>query len=116
MTTHPTSERSTELLERERDLAALAASLTAVREERRGRLVLVGGEAGIGKTALLRRYCDEHRSSTRILWGACDALFTPRPLGPLIDVAESTGGELEALVQGEREAVRGRDRAGARTR
>ena len=61
--------------------------------------MLVGGEAGIGKTALLRRYCDEHRSSTRILWGACDALFTPRPLGPLIDVAQSTGGELEALVQ-----------------
>ena len=99
MTTHSTSERSTELLERERDLTALAASLIAVREERRGQLVLVGGEAGIGKTALLRRYCDEHRSSTRILWGACDALFTPRPLGPLIDVAQSTGGELEALVQ-----------------
>ena len=60
--------------------------------------MLVGGEAGIGKTALLRRFCDEHRSSTRILWGACDALFTPRPLGPLIDVAQSTGGELEALI------------------
>ena len=94
-----TSSGSTEFLERERELAALTASLADVREERRGRLVLVGGEAGIGKTALLRRFREENHSSTRILWGACDALFTPRPLGPLIDVAESTGGELEALVQ-----------------
>ena len=99
MTTLTTSKHATELLEREHDLAALAALLTDVREERRGRLVLLAGEAGIGKTELLRRFCDEHGSSTRILWGACDALFTPRPLGPLIDVATSTGGELEARVQ-----------------
>jgi predicted ATPase len=63
-------------------------------------LVLVSGEAGVGKTALLRRFCDEHRSSARILWGACDALYTPSPLGPLIEVAESSGGEVEALVHG----------------
>lgn len=99
MTTLTTGERSTELLERERELADLAALLADVREERRGRLVFVLGEAGIGKTALLRRFCDEHRSLARILWGACDALFTPSPLGPLIDVARSTGGELAALVQ-----------------
>ena len=43
---------------------------------------------GVGKTALVRRFCDEHARSARILWGACDALFTPRPLGPLLDVAE----------------------------
>ena len=88
-----------ELLERERDLAALASLLAEVREEGRGRLVLLAGEAGIGKTTLLRRFCDEHRGSTRILWGACDALFTPRPLGPLLDVAAVTGGELAALVR-----------------
>jgi DNA-binding CsgD family transcriptional regulator/tetratricopeptide (TPR) repeat protein len=35
----------------------------------------------------------------RVLWGACDALFTPRPLGPLLDIAQSTGGELEELVE-----------------
>jgi DNA-binding CsgD family transcriptional regulator len=66
-----------------------------------GRLVFVAGEAGGGKTALLRRFCDERRGSPRILWGACDALFTPRPLGPLLDVAERTGGELEQLVERE---------------
>ena len=64
----------------------------------RGRLVFVGGEAGVGKTALLARFCADV-TGTRVLWGACDALFTPRPLGPLLDVAEATGGELEELVE-----------------
>ena len=40
-------------------------------------------------------------TSSTILWGACDALYTPSPLGPLIEVAESSGGEVEALVRGE---------------
>jgi DNA-binding CsgD family transcriptional regulator/tetratricopeptide (TPR) repeat protein len=101
VTTLITGEPSTELLERQRELDALAALLTDVREQRRGWLVLVAGEAGIGKTALLRRFCDEHRSSARILWGACDALYMPSPLAPLIEVAESSGGEVEELVHGE---------------
>ena len=47
----------------------------------------------------MSRFCEEHGRSARILWSACDALFTPRPLGPLLDVAEVTGGELEELVE-----------------
>ena len=96
-----TGKPSTELLERQGELDALAGLLDDVRDQRRGWLVLVAGEAGVGKTALLRRFCDEQRSSARILWGACDALYTPSPLGPLIEVAESSGGEMEALVHGE---------------
>ncbi|MGH2596012.1 MAG: ATP-binding protein [Actinomycetota bacterium] len=99
MTALTTSKHEAELLEREHDLAALAALLTDVWEEGRGALVLLAGEAGIGKTELLRRFCDEQRNAARILWGACDPLFTPRPLGALIDVATATGGQLEALVQ-----------------
>lgn len=100
VTTLITGEPSTELLERQGELDALAELLDDVREHRRGWLVLVAGEAGIGKTSLLRRFCDEHPKA-RILWGACDALYTPSPLGPLIEVAESSGGEVEALVHGE---------------
>ena len=87
-----------ELLERARELSALGEALAAVRSRGHGRLVFVGGEAGVGKTALLGRFCDESRRSSRILWGACDGLFTPRPLGPLLDIVEGTGGELTELV------------------
>jgi DNA-binding CsgD family transcriptional regulator/tetratricopeptide (TPR) repeat protein len=87
-------------LERGDDLRALEGSLVAVRESNQGRLVLVSGEAGVGKTALISRFCQLQRGSVRVLWGACEPLLTPRPLGPLCDVAESTGGQLEELVMG----------------
>jgi DNA-binding CsgD family transcriptional regulator/tetratricopeptide (TPR) repeat protein len=88
-----------ELLERSGQLSALAGALAEVSERSCGRTVLVYGEAGIGKTALLRRFCDELGPSVRVLWAACDPLFTPRPLGPLLDVARLTGGELWAQVE-----------------
>jgi predicted ATPase len=87
-----------ELLERDGHLSALSDALAAVRSTSRGRLVVVSGEAGVGKTLLLRRFCHEQRGSSRVLWGVCDTLFTPRPLGPLFDIADLTGGELGELV------------------
>lgn len=54
-----------------------------------GRLVFVEGEAGAGKTALVRHFCEQHSGRSRILWGTCDALFTPRPLGPILDIASA---------------------------
>src|SRR5690348_6191511 len=84
-----------ELLEREPSLALLA---DCAAEARRGdgRLVVLGGEAGVGKTALLERFQHELRDA-RWSWGACDDLFTPRPLGPLYDLADQLGGELQEL-------------------
>ncbi len=89
----------TDLLERAPFLANLGQRLEESRET--GRLVLVGGEAGVGKTALLRRFCLVHAGAVRALWGACDPLFTPRPLGPLLDIAERTGGPLEQVLKRE---------------
>jgi DNA-binding CsgD family transcriptional regulator/tetratricopeptide (TPR) repeat protein len=87
-----------ELLERGESLSVLADVLDGVRSSSEGRLVLVGGEAGVGKTALLRSFCETRADGVRVFWGACEPLRTPRPLGPLVDVAEAIGGELEDLV------------------
>lgn len=86
------------LLERAQPLADLEAQLADVVATRQGRVVLVTGEAGIGKTALLRHF-SASLDNARVLWGECDPLFTPRPLGPLLDVAATTGGELADLVR-----------------
>ena len=34
-----------------------------------------------------------------MLWGACDVLFTPRPLGPFVDIAELVGGDLADVIE-----------------
>ena len=75
------------LLERDGPLLALRqAAAQAVAGE--GRVVFIGGEAGAGKTALIEHFTREALpAAPRVLWGACDPLFTPRPLGPLHDMA-----------------------------
>lgn len=65
---------------------------------RTGRLVLVPGEAGVGKSTLLEHF-ESLTADARRLHGACDGLFTPRPLGPLFDIAEELGGELLAACR-----------------
>ena len=65
------------LLERAQNLAELDESLAAVVGHGRGRTVLVRGGAGVGKTVLLRTFCEARGDSVRVLWGSCDALFTP---------------------------------------
>jgi DNA-binding CsgD family transcriptional regulator/tetratricopeptide (TPR) repeat protein len=72
-----------------------------------GRLVLVTGEAGVGKTALVQQLADEVRAAhtgrgqdTRVLIGSCEMLFTPRPLGPIADVALQVGGPILDVMQG----------------
>jgi DNA-binding CsgD family transcriptional regulator/tetratricopeptide (TPR) repeat protein len=86
------------LLERDVPLASLAEYAAEARRGD-GRLVLVGGEAGAGKSALAEQL-EAELPDARWLWGACDGLFTPRPLGPLFDLAGQLGGELLALCRG----------------
>jgi predicted ATPase len=80
-----------ELLEREDCFAHLAECLGAAVHG--GRIALVSGESGIGKTALLQEFSNRQRTA-RVLWGACDALFTPQPLAPIYDIARQTQGAL----------------------
>ena len=87
-----------DLLEREHELETLASAL-ADAGRGQGRLLLLRGEAGVGKTALVRRFCERESGTSRVLWGVCDPLFTPRPLGPILEIAERTGGELETAVR-----------------
>lgn len=86
------------LLERDHELAALHTLLAEAIAEQ-GRLALINGEAGIGKTALVERFVADASAGTRTLWGACDALFTPRPLGPLYDIAQELQSPLRALLE-----------------
>ena len=79
------------LLERDDALAQLDAALHQA-QRGAGLSVLVRGEAGIGKTTLLRRWSVQvGAQGAQVFWGSCEALFTPRPLGPVMDIAASLG-------------------------
>jgi DNA-binding CsgD family transcriptional regulator/tetratricopeptide (TPR) repeat protein len=85
------------LLEREAQIASLAEYAGEARGGH-GRLVLVAGEAGVGKSALVEQ-AQRDLPAASWFWGACDGLFTPRPLGPLFDIAAKLGGELLELCR-----------------
>ena len=85
------------LLEREAQLASLGEYAGEARQGD-GRLVLIAGEAGVGKSALVEEV-ERGLPEATWCWGACDGLFTPRPLGPLFDIASTLGGELLELCR-----------------
>ena len=88
----------TGLLEREGASATLEQAFASARSDE-GRLVLVSGEAGVGKSAIVAAFC-AGAAGARVLVGACDGLWTPRPLGPFADIAATVGGRLEQVVIG----------------
>jgi DNA-binding CsgD family transcriptional regulator/tetratricopeptide (TPR) repeat protein len=94
------AEAGGELLERSEHLRALADQLSSVATTSRGRIVFMRGEAGVGKTALVRQFLGTSGRPAHVLAGGCDPLFTPRPFGPLLAISESAGGALAEALQG----------------
>ena len=94
-------------IERDRFLTELLGAARSAREGR-GLTIALAGEAGIGKTTLVSHLAETARAEgMRVLWSGCEALFTPRPLGPLYDIADALGPGVNALLgaDGQRERL-----------
>jgi len=83
------------LLERDGVLTALSEYL-ALAARGHGCVVLLPGEAGVGKTAVLDRFVGLAHPMGEVLRGWCDSLSTPRPLGPWRDIAAGLGARVHA--------------------
>ena len=81
------------MLERDVELRTLLAAFARAKHGQ-GSTVLISGEAGLGKTALLREFVTRIGSEARLFAGACDDLHTPRVLGPFRDMVQASGGAL----------------------
>jgi DNA-binding CsgD family transcriptional regulator len=86
-----------DLLERELYVDVLSDALSSV-SNGSGCIALLCGEAGVGKTSLIQEFVARQRAAAHVLWGGCEALFTPHPLAPLYDIARQAGGALLAAV------------------
>ncbi len=89
------------LLERQNFLDELSLTAETVKAGS-GKTVLVTGEAGVGKTSLIKHFTDRLNSGTEVMLGACDDLLTPRPLGPLYDIAYQVESDLIKKLTGQK--------------
>jgi predicted ATPase len=93
------------LVEREVQLVALRSWLEEAAGGE-GHLVLVGGEAGAGKSALVSEFCGSLPADVPVHLGACEPLSAPRPLGPLADTAPRLDVEIVSRMRkGDRNGV-----------
>ncbi|MBB3751448.1 DNA-binding CsgD family transcriptional regulator/tetratricopeptide (TPR) repeat protein [Mycolicibacterium sp. BK634] len=84
--------------EREHELAVLAARADDARNTG-GALVIVSGESGAGKTSFVEAFLERQSHGARVLWGGCDPLSTPRPLGPIHDLADELGEDTRRVLR-----------------
>src|ERR1700712_1753424 len=87
-----------ELIERAGFLTLLQKQFSTVAEGE-GHCIFVSGEAGIGKTSLVKTFCKGLKKDYKIYTGTCDALFTPRPLAPLYDIALQINADWTERIQ-----------------
>ena len=92
------------LLERRAEIERLEVALDEAARGS-GKVVLIAGEAGIGKSALVSDFWATHSAAADVLVGTCDDLFTPRPFGPLWDMSRGQPELAQALETGDRDAL-----------
>jgi DNA-binding CsgD family transcriptional regulator len=87
-----------ELFEREPLLAQMGERLRLVHAGQ-GQILLLSGEAGVGKSTLAHEFVLRQGKTCDVLWGTCDSLFTLRPLGAFDEVFAALGLKHSALEQ-----------------
>ena len=92
------------LLEREGELGLLTDLVIDVGSSG-GKVVLIRGEAGIGKSSLVGEFLSSVAETAHTHVGFCDDLQTPQPLGPLWDISRSDPALRKALQSRDRQAV-----------
>jgi DNA-binding CsgD family transcriptional regulator/tetratricopeptide (TPR) repeat protein len=92
------------LLGRDPELELMAGVLGGVQSSG-GKVVLVRGEAGIGKSSLVREFATGHGDEAHVHVGSCDDLLIPQPLGPFWDIARGEPSLGEPLGNGDRPGV-----------
>ena len=94
------------LLERDQELDFLNGLLADLGSSG-GKVVLIRGEAGIGKSSLVREFVDSHPDDLNTYWGACDDLFIVQPLGPFWDMARAEPSLIGPVEDGDRARLAG---------
>lgn len=92
------------LLERATELKILDGVLTGL-DASGGKVVLIRGEAGIGKSSLVNEFIESRSDEVHVHLGACDDLLIPQPLGPFWDMARAESSLKEPLDNGDRPRV-----------
>jgi DNA-binding SARP family transcriptional activator/tetratricopeptide (TPR) repeat protein len=87
------------LVERDRERSALRRIMGTVVHAGRGSVVTVTGEAGSGKSALVRAFVDDLGDGPVVAMGSCDDLLAPRGLGPFRDMVDALP-DLAAVLSG----------------
>ncbi len=92
------------LLERDLELRILAG-LLAKADSSGGKVVLIRGEAGVGKSALVGEFTERVGDEVHVLFGTSDDMFTPQTFGPIWDIARREVSLRGPLQNGDRRAV-----------
>ncbi|MFV9672491.1 MAG: ATP-binding protein [Acidimicrobiia bacterium] len=91
-------------LERDSELGLMADLLDEI-DSSGGKVVLIRGEAGIGKSSLVQEFIDRRAGDVRVYFGSCDDLLIAQPFAPFWDIARDEPSIAEPLHDADRSGV-----------